>query len=322
MKIAFHSYQLGERGTEICLYKYAKYAREILGHEPYIISSGGKPTPCIDRFADFPVLLYNEYWPNKSTLEQLVDEYKFDAFYSIKSGDNDNILPTNTKSLAHCVFNMSQPHGTVYAGVCKYLSEKFGGTQPYVHHILEKEAPNEYSNLREELGIPKDAFVLGRHGGRETFDLGLAHNAIKQALEARKDLWFVFLNTDSFVDHERVVYLPWSMDEIYKAKFVNTCDAMIHARRYGEVFSLSNAEFSFRNKPIISWKPKVIPIDYETGHLYLLKDEAVYYEEEQDLFQILTNIKKSDIETKDWGSYLQHYTKGIVMKEFNDVFLT
>ena len=37
MKIAFHSYQLGDRGTEICLYKYAKYNQEILGNESVIV---------------------------------------------------------------------------------------------------------------------------------------------------------------------------------------------------------------------------------------------------------------------------------------------
>ena len=53
IKIAFHSYQLGERGTEVCLYKYAKYNREILGNESIIISTSSRPTPCLNRFKDF-----------------------------------------------------------------------------------------------------------------------------------------------------------------------------------------------------------------------------------------------------------------------------
>ena len=38
MKIAFHSNQLGVRGTEIALYDYAFYNREILGNDSIIIS--------------------------------------------------------------------------------------------------------------------------------------------------------------------------------------------------------------------------------------------------------------------------------------------
>ena len=37
--VAFHSYQLGERGTEIHMYNLAKYNRDILGNESIIIST-------------------------------------------------------------------------------------------------------------------------------------------------------------------------------------------------------------------------------------------------------------------------------------------
>ena len=41
------------------------------------------------------------------------------------------------------------------------------------------------------------------------------------------------------------------MDLNYKVKFINTCDAMIHARAMGETFGLAVAEFSKKNKPVI-----------------------------------------------------------------------
>ena len=50
MKVAFHSYQLGDRGTEVCLYKYAKYNQETLGNESIIISTSTRPTPTLDMF--------------------------------------------------------------------------------------------------------------------------------------------------------------------------------------------------------------------------------------------------------------------------------
>lgn len=328
MKVLFHSYQLGSRGTEICLYKYAKYNREILGNESIIASTNTRPIPCANRFKEFPTYLYSNVWRSdrqnqelKKTLEDLCAKEKVDAFYAIKGGEDDDFMPENTKRLAHCVFNLSEPHGEVYAGVCKYLSDKHGGIHPYVFHIIEKEAPNNFENYREELGIPKDALVLGRHGGNDTFSLEFVKQTIREVLPVRKDLYFVFLNTNNFVDHERVKYLPWTMDEDDKAKFVNTCDGMIHARYDGEIFSLSTAEFSVRNKPIISWKPDVVPGHYDTGHIWVLGDNAIYYKNNFDLKDILLNLDRNYIQSKNWDVYGDTYSPKNVMNQFQDVFL-
>lgn len=328
MRIAFHSYQLGERGTEICLYKYAKYNREILGNESIIISTSSRPYPSAERFRGFETFLYPQVWkPDgvnqelRTALERLCEKEKIDAFYAIKGGESDGFMPTNTKRLAHCIFRMDQPHGDVYAGVCKYISDKYGSIHPYVYHIVEKEAPDVVDDYREELGIPKDAMVLGRHGGRDTFSLGFVHDAIRNVIDKRKDLYFVFLNTNEFIRHERVKYLPWTMDERIKAKFVNTCDAMIHARYDGEIFSLSTAEFSVRNKPILTWVPNPVPGHYDTGHLETLGDTHINYADSLSLQFILQNIDRSDILRRNWDVYGDTYSPKNVMTQFNDVFL-
>jgi len=328
MKIAFHSYQLGERGTEICLYKYAKYNREILGNESIIISTSSRPIPCKSRFDEFETILYPDVWQGdgkndslRNTLEDICEKNGVDVFYAIKGGEDDGFMPTNTKRLAHCIFRMDEPHGDVYSGVCKYISDKHGGTHPYVHHILEREAPHIEDNFREEFGIPKDALVLGRHGGHDTFSLPFVHSAIDTVLDHRKDLYFVFLNTNKFIEHERVIYLPWTLDEEYKAKFVNTCDGMLHARYDGEIFSLATAEFSIRNKPVITWNPTNPPSHYDTGHIYVMDEDAIYYKDETQLTQILMDLDKKEINSIEWGQYCNNYTAEKVMKEFKEVYL-
>ena len=328
MKIAFHSYQLGERGTEICLYKYAKYNREILGNESIIISTSSRPIPCKSRFDEFETILYPDVWQGdgkndslRNTLENICEKNDVDVFYSIKGGEDDGFMPTNTKRLAHCIFRMDEPHGDVYSGVCKYISDKHGGMHPYVHHILEKEAPHIEDDFREEFGIPKDALVLGRHGGHDTFSLPFVHSAIETVLDHRKDLYFVFLNTNKFIEHERVIYLPWTLDEEYKAKFVNTCDGMLHARYDGEIFSLATAEFSIRNKPVITWNPINPPSHYDTGHIYVMDEDAIYYKDENQLTQILMDLDKKEINSVEWGQYCNNYTAEKVMKEFKEVYL-
>ena len=328
MKIAFHSYQLGERGTEICLYKYAKYNREILGNESIIISTSSRPIPCKSRFDEFETILYPDVWQGdgkndslRNTLEGICEKNGVDVFYAIKGGEDDGFMPTNTKRLAHCIFRMDEPHGDVYSGVCKYISDKHGGTHPYVHHILEKEAPHIEDDFREEFGIPKDALVLGRHGGHDTFSLPFVHSAIDTVLDHRKDLYFVFLNTNKFIEHERVIYLPWTLDEEYKAKFVNTCDGMLHARYDGEIFSLATAEFSIRNKPVITWNPINPPSHYDTGHIHVMDEDAIYYKDENQLTQILMDLDKKEINSIEWGQYCNDYTAEKVMNEFKEVYL-
>ena len=92
-KIAFHSYQLGDRGTEICLYKYAKYNREILGNESIIISTSSRPIPSFDRFKEFETILYPDVWINdgkndslRNTLESICDKNGVDLLYDIIVG--------------------------------------------------------------------------------------------------------------------------------------------------------------------------------------------------------------------------------------------
>lgn len=325
MKIAFHSYQLGERGTEVCLYKYAKYNREILGNESIIVSTSSRPTPTFERFnSEFKTLLYPDVWVNngkndglRQTLEKIVSEEGVDVFYAIKGGESDGILPKNCKSVAHAVFRTDDPHGDVYAGVCKYIVDKHGSKHPFVDHIVEKTEPTE--NLREKLNIPSDAFVFGRHGGSDTFSIPFVKEVVRSALATRKDAYFLFLNTEKFIEHERVIHIPWTKDLVEISNFVNTCDAMLHARMEGEVFPLVVAEFSTQNKPVITWDGHS-PI-YDRGHIEILKDKGIYYRNPQDLFTILINLNKDDIKNIDWDVYKDNYSPSKVMDQFKRIFL-
>lgn len=98
-------------------------------------------------------------------------------------------------------------------------------------------------SLRKELHIPKNAIVFGRHGGNDTFDMDFVKQAVIKTV-MNKNIWFLFLNTDPFFSHKRIIYLPATADLKYKTKFINTCDAMIHGRYHGETFGLACGEFS------------------------------------------------------------------------------
>ena len=333
MKILFHSFQLGERGTEVMLLNYAKHVRDILGHEPVIVSTHTRPTPGLSLFKDFEVVLYPEIFDSQlrnehlqERLERIVDQTKADAIFQAKGGEIDNTTPRNCKSWIHGIFRMDEPHGDVYSAVSKYIVDKHQAKHPHVFPIIEH--PGIVGNLREELRIPQDAFVFGRHGGYDTFTISWAHEAMKRALDKRKDLYFVFLNTAKFIDHPRAKFLPMTTDIDRKFKFINSCDAMIHSRLDGEIFSQAVAEFSICNKPIVTWSGLinwngqiVNQPGYDTGHLAVLKEDGIYYHGPNDLENILTGITHGFVNAKDWNVYKNKYSADRVMRQFDNVFI-
>ena len=113
---------------------------------------------------------------------------------------------------------------------------------------------------------------------------------------------------------KRIIYLNTNLDVNYKTKFINTCDAMIHARQMGETFGLSIAEFSSKNKPVIATK-----VGKDLAHVYYLKDQAIWYDE-NNLESILTNFNKEENSKKDWNAF-RDYTPEKVMQIFKKVFI-
>jgi hypothetical protein len=163
--------------------------------------------------------------------------------------------------------------------------------------------------LRKEFNIPNDAVVIGRYGGYEQFDYSIAHEAIRAFLEVNRNTYFLFMNTHKFYEHPKIIYLDRTVDVNYKEKFVNTCDAMIHARTEGETFGLSIAEFSIKNKPIIT------SAIGDLAHIRILGDKAVLYSSKAQLIDIFSNIKQI-IKSKDNWNAFELYTPSHVMNLF------
>ena len=311
MKIAFHTNQINERGTTIAVYDYAKYNHDILGNDSVIVSSGTDHRnykPAIEQISsEFPLHFYKDF----SETDEILEKEKIDMIYFIKAGKRDGKLSKVCKNAVHCVFDGSQPHGDACACVSDWLGKKY--RLPAVPHIVHKLTASR--NLREELGIPKDAFVFGRHGGVETFNIDYAHQVIHRVAKVRKDAYFLFLNTHKFCDHERVIHLPKTSNMDEKTAFIATCDAYLHCRTQGETFGLAIAEFSVMNKPAITCKGK------DNAHLDMLGDKAIIYRNEEKLQSILLDIKKVDVEDKDWDAYSKPYSPQEVMKRFKKVFI-
>ena len=315
MKVAFHTNEINVRGTELATYRYAHYNETMLDNESIYIAG-----PTTSRFEHplaaekfekrFKVFRYNKW----EEVQDILDQEKIDVLYMQKGGEFDGKVSEKTKTCVHAVFQNHEPHGDVYAYISEWLSLKVTeGKEKFVPYIVE--VPDVETDLREKLEIPDNATVFGRTGGPDQFDVPFVHEAIKKVLDEREDVYFIFLNTNNFLEHERVKYLPATADEVYKTEFINTCDAMIHARFMGESFGMAIAEFSLKNKPVITgWGGN------DQAHLHMLKEKGIYYNSYESILEILRSMKKGDFEDGDWNAY-DGFRAEIVMKQFENVFL-
>jgi hypothetical protein len=98
---------------------------------------------------------------------------------------------------------------------------------------------------------------------------------------------------------------------IYNTKFINTCNAMIHARKMGESFGLSVAEFSIKNKPIITCSCG------DLAHIDILGDKAITYTTKESLMSIFENIQQIIESRSDWNAY-NDYSPENVMRIFKE----
>lgn len=312
MKIGFHSNQLSLRGTEIALYDYAFYNEKLLGNESVIITRHPDNWTISDRTAikkfEDRFLVY--YYKNDAELQEIIKDTKLDVFYAQKAGFYDGIVSNSCKTVVHTVFQHEEPHGEVYAYISEWLSDLYGKRHPFVPYMIDM--PEVDGDLREELGIPTDAVVYGRYGGLETFDLPFVHDTVKKVAMENPNIYFVFMYTNKFSDGiSNIIYLDGTYDLTRKVKFINTCDAMLHARINGESFGLAIAEFSIKNKPVLTYH-----YARDNAHFVMLGDKAVIYDE-TSLERLL--LSKWD-KTKDWNAY-RAYTPEAVMAKFKEVFL-
>lgn len=315
--IAFLSNKLTLRGTEVALYDYADYNESILGNKSVIIT---RDYDFIKNLWDVDIQAYNkfknrfivEYYQNTNDIDSIVLKHSISHLFIEKAGDWDGLLSSKCKNLIHCVFTTVQPHGEVYSSLGTTVNNICGTNYPVVPYMVT--LPNHSDDLREQLGFTKDSIVFGRYGGTESFDIPFVYESIKKILSKRSDIFFLFMNTNIFYEHPNIKYLPGSSDMIYKRKFINTCDALIHARERGETFGLTCGEFAICEKPVITFK-----YSRENEHILILKEQAVCYANEDELLEIFETFEKNKYDMKNNG--YMFYSPENVMNIFKNVYL-
>lgn len=278
--IAFLSVQLCERGTTVALFDYAD-AHEKNGGISLIFYNYATHPDVLEKFTQRfgnSVVKFSDM----ADVEKKIEELEIDGLYIIKYGNKDHLITNKVPCLIHSVFAY-QPHGR-YACVSKKIADDHKAN--WLPHIVHQFANNPEKRLafRKKYNIPVDAYVYGRHGGKDTFSIDYVKREIQDHLDDHPEFWFVFVNTEKFIVHPRVLFLPTIIDLEEKGNFILGCDAMIHARKEGETFGLAVAEFGIQDKPILTC-PATITEDNE--HISLGQDRVKVFHNLEELQGLL-----------------------------------
>lgn len=324
MKIAFLSNKLTLRGTEITVYEYAHHNETILGNQSIIITrpydhvmqvSPGDVHP--EAYAKFQNRFDVKYYIHPNDVRKIIQENKIDAIFIEKGGDPyDGLVFDCCKTIIHAVFTSTTPHGDLYTVISNDVNTRHNTNCPVLPYMVNVYDTSE--NLREELGIPKDALVFGAHCGATAFDLKYVQDAVKHVgtNPCYSNIYFVFLNVNPFCGvTDRIKFLPGTADMKRKRMFINTCDAMVYGRNDGETFGLACGEFSLCNKPIIARNEA-----HDGAHFEILGDKMIKHSNYAELVHILTHWDDYKIDVSENG--YKQYTPEKVIRTFETMLKT
>jgi hypothetical protein len=315
MKIAFHSDTLGLRGSEQAIWDYAHLNETILGNQSLICfprRPGMEQQPAFARWKTrFPLLPYH----NLEGLQKKLAPEGVEVLYWIKPGPFDGRLIPGVKNCVHAMFLTDEFHGDTFAYVSRWCSEVMTGAQlSYVPHFVALHPTGE--DLRVRLGISRQARVFGRHGAADTFNIPFVRRAVLEHACKYPQDHFVFLNTEPIRGTRaltNVHYLPPTNCPEEKARFLATCDAMLHARWHGETFGLAVGEFAVLGKPVITYGAS-----RERAHLDALGAKARIYHDREELICILEHFQPCH---EDATLYSKYARPDFVMEMFQRIFL-
>jgi hypothetical protein len=284
MKVAFHSRLITERGSEAAMLDYARLNRFVLGNESILCFPDCPEVaanPILKKWQEeFPVILYT----NKGSLGRALQKEGVEVIYLTKPGVYDGFLVPGLKNCVHAQFLCEEFQGDVFAYLSSWVSRVMTGREDsFVPFFVPRLESTE--NLRKQLKISSEARVFGRHGGWDTFNIPFVRKVVAEHACNYPEDHFLFLNTKPIYGTEQlpnVHYLPATVDLGEKARFLATCDAMIHARDTGETFGLAVGEFAVLGKPVITFSES-----RERAHLEMLGKRALLYRNPGELVGIL-----------------------------------
>ena len=315
MNIAFYIDEMNYRGVANSTYQFALQNKKILKNKSIIFynkKNYRNQKEVINKFKKKFKVIGISFFKD-------IEDYKKKLFinyiYVQKSGEKNNWVSKKIKTLIHSVYpqRFNQIHGHKFVYISEWLSKNFSNNKiSFVPLITE--VTKIKTNLKKKLKISKDKLIFGCYGGESSFDLKFAQSAIIDIVKKRKDIVFIFLNIKKFHNHKQIKFFKGTLNENFKKKFINTCDAMIYGRSLGESFGLSIGEFAIENKRIISYR-----LNRHRAHRFNIStNQLIEYSSYNSLRKIIFNFNKKSFKT---SNKYKDYSKKKVIINFQNTFL-
>lgn len=188
-------------------------------------------------------------------------------------------------------------------------------------------------NLRQELGIPEDAFVFGKisRASNEIFT-PITYLAYKK--NENPNAYFIQMGINKATEEiaaklnlKNFIAIDQTLDEIRISKFYNTFDLYCHGNKLGETFGNTVAEAMMHGKPVIthigdpSWPQAQCEVIDKEDHIVRRQDIHAYVEY-GDLMNTLMNDKNK---YNEFQSYCEQRAKDyfdykIVASKYAELF--
>ena len=219
------------------------YFKEIVGEEKMICyESPAKLLNIIHGMKPFILHRYSAGIPEYPFVSEIKQHTKHFVSTSVFGNQDDTIDISKVIYVSKHVQWMAGKHGVEN------------------HHVVRNpiEAPYSTEDLREELGIPKDAFVFGRIG-RDDENIYDATNITAYSKIENNNTYFIFVNPSKRCrgDIKRLgiknaKFIERTTSEVRLSKFYQTIDVLAHARKDGECNPANVWEAAAHRKPVIS----------------------------------------------------------------------
>jgi len=120
------------------------------------------------------------------------------------------------------------------------LRRRFGDAREKIWpaiHVPTSSNPSRDAGHAEETRLPANA-SSSDDTRFDTFEF-LRARRVRDALTRRPDLYFVFLSTETFLEHERFIHIPWVETEQEKADIIHCMRRDASRANDGETFGLA-----------------------------------------------------------------------------------
>lgn len=192
------------------------------------------------------------------------------------------------------------------------------------------EKPLTDTNLRSELNISEDVFVIGRVG-RNAYDIydPISIKAYKE-IENKKTLFLVLSPPLQMVKDAKeigirnILFLEPSTNDLFLSRFYNTIDIFAHARLDGETFGCAIAEAMIHGKPVVSHQSGIYNAQTE------IIDDSCGFIADKDDFTAYAAFLKRLFENRELREQmgaaarkkaLMNFEAGVVTKKLETLYL-